>query len=294
MRAKTDAPKYLNSPDTPLFDKGRTLYNLHRAGPPAPDRAADRGRRLYGRDRAGGGGHRGCGRAAGHRAHRAPDRTAVAAGRNPVLCFDGDAAGQRAAMRAVTRALPMLRPAHSLRIVRLPAGMDPDDLLKRDGPRRWRACWRAPQLLDMLWEHERDAAPLATPGGQGRAEGTAAGACRYDRRSGHQGLYRRELLDRFSAFAFPPREERTWQPGAAPPPQGQGARPRPVLPSARASRFCAGRQAARAMPCPPRSSPGLMRWPGEIARHADALARTRTVSIRASMRCSMLDDGSTA
>jgi DNA primase len=82
----------------------------------------------------------------------------------PILCFDGDAAGQRAAMRAVTRALPLLRPAHSLRIVRLPAGLDPDDLVKRDGAGRWSGCWAdSRSLLDTLWEHERDAAPLPRP-----------------------------------------------------------------------------------------------------------------------------------
>ncbi len=80
---KTDAPKYLNSPDTPLFDKGRTLYNLHRAGPAsAPDRADRGGRRLYGRDRAGGGGDRGCRRPARHGTDRTATGTAVAAGRN--------------------------------------------------------------------------------------------------------------------------------------------------------------------------------------------------------------------
>ena len=47
-----------------------------------------------------------------------------------MLCFDGDAAGQRAARRALTRALPLLKPGHSLSIVTLPAGMDPDDVVK--------------------------------------------------------------------------------------------------------------------------------------------------------------------
>src|SRR6185436_21131832 len=51
----------------------------------------------------------------------------------PILCFDGDAAGKRAAMRAAVRALPMLRPGHSLQFVSLPTGMDPDDLLKAKG-----------------------------------------------------------------------------------------------------------------------------------------------------------------
>ena len=109
------APKYLNSPDTPLFDKGRTLFNLDRAAPLARKSGRrDRGRGLYGRDRARpqrGSARR---RAARHRADRAAARTAVAAQvETPMLCFDGDAAGQSAAMRAVTRALPLLRPAHS-------------------------------------------------------------------------------------------------------------------------------------------------------------------------------------
>src|SRR6185503_8795670 len=51
----------------------------------------------------------------------------------PVLCFDGDSAGQRAAMRAAVRALPLLRPGHSLAFLHLPAGFDPDDLLRKEG-----------------------------------------------------------------------------------------------------------------------------------------------------------------
>ena len=67
-------------------------------------------------------------------------------------------------MRAITRALPLLRPAHSMKIVRLPSGLDPDDLIKRDGPRAMEALLSQPQsLLDVLWEHERDAAPLTSP-----------------------------------------------------------------------------------------------------------------------------------
>src|SRR3546814_6786693 len=83
---------------------------------------------------------------------------------SPVLCFDGDTAGQRAAMRAITRALPLLRPAHSLRIVRLPEGLDPDDLIKAKGARAMEALLgEARPLIDVLWETERDAHPLGTP-----------------------------------------------------------------------------------------------------------------------------------
>jgi DNA primase len=162
---KSDAPKYLNSPDTPLFDKGRTLYNLHRAAPIS----------------------RQSGRmivvegymdvialaAAGIGECVAPLGTALTEQQiellwrhvdSPILCFDGDTAGQRAAMRAVTRALPLLRPSHSLKIVQLPAGLDPDDLVKREGKDAMeRLLGEASSLIKRLWSHERDAVPLATP-----------------------------------------------------------------------------------------------------------------------------------
>src|SRR5690606_18598002 len=156
---RKDAPKYLNSPDTPLFDKGRTLYNLHRAGPAS----------------------RKSGRivvvegymdvialaAAGIEDAVAPMGTALTErqiellwrpGDNPLLCFDGDAAGRRAAMRAAGRALPILRPGHSLQFVSLPAGMDPDDLIRARGSEAMEAQLADPAgLLDMLWDHEREA-----------------------------------------------------------------------------------------------------------------------------------------
>src|SRR5690606_40331912 len=51
----------------------------------------------------------------------------------PVLCFDGDSAGQRAAARAAERALPLLKPGFSLRFVTLPAKEDPDSLIRTQG-----------------------------------------------------------------------------------------------------------------------------------------------------------------
>ena len=124
-------PKYLNSPDTPLFDKGRTLYNLDRAGP-----ASRNAKRLIvvegymdviALDRA------------GVEEVVAPNGTAVTEAQlermwrldpSPILCFDGDIAGRRAAIRAATRALPLLRPDRTLRFVELPAGQDPDDVVR--------------------------------------------------------------------------------------------------------------------------------------------------------------------
>jgi DNA primase len=207
-----------------------------------------------------------------------------------VLCFDGDAAGQRAAMRAVTRALPLLRPAHSLRIVRLPAGLDPDDLIKRDGPKAMETVLSgASTLLDTLWQHERDASPLATP--EDKAGLKARLMAHVDTIADRdiQGLYRRELLDRFSEFAYPAREKRAWKerpPGGAA--RGQGG--------SQGGRF-GGQGGGRGFPATPAPSPehsrrlrhalqggsrdaltgaivaGLARWPAQIARHAEALAR---------------------
>lgn len=267
--AKTDAPKYLNSPDTPLFDKGRTLYNLHRAGPAS----------------------RQSGRivvvegymdvialaAAGIADAVAPLGTALTERQIemlwrlvevPVLCFDGDAAGQRAAMRAVTRALPLLRPAHSLQIVRLPAGMDPDDLVRRDGAKGLEALIaRAQSLLDLLWEHEREAAPLASPEDKAGLKARLMAHVETIADPDIKALYRRELLERFSAFAFPRREERPWQPGgrrAAPP-----ATPRDAQQLGRLKR-ASGAGARDALSAAVLA--GLLRYPGELAVHADALA----------------------
>lgn len=158
-------PKYLNSPDTPLFDKGRTLYNLDRAGPAnrktnrvivvegymdvialaqagIEDAVAPLGTALTEHQIA--------------RLWRLSDA--------PVLCFDGDAAGQKAAVRAIGRALPGLAPARSLSFVTLPQGQDPDDLIKSGGRAAMDALLDTPEpLVDRLWRHELQAEPLSTP-----------------------------------------------------------------------------------------------------------------------------------
>ena len=82
----------------------------------------------------------------------------------PILCFDGDSAGQKAAMRAALRALPLLRPGHSLAFATLPPGQDPDDLVRAKGPQAFQAILdEAEPLVERLWRHEVAAAPLGTP-----------------------------------------------------------------------------------------------------------------------------------
>ncbi len=286
---KTDAPKYLNSPDTPLFDKGRTLYNLHRAGPLS--RQSGRLIVVEGYMDVIALAAAGIGECVAPLGTALTERQIEMLWRiveAPILCFDGDAAGQRAAMRAVVRALPLLRPAHSLRIVRLPAGMDPDDLLKRDGTKAMEAVLsQAQTLLDTLWEHERDAAPLATPEDKAGLKARLMDHVETISDPDIKALYRRELTERFSAFAFPPRVQREWIPG------GRGA---PITP--RASPETLGRL-RRASSGGNRDAlavaviAGLMRWPGEIARHAEALARSASVDPRIDALLDVADSGGT-
>jgi len=172
-------PKYLNSPDTPLFDKGRTLYNIDRASPAS--RSAKRLIVVEGYmdvialDRA------------GIAEAIAPNGTAVTEAQlermwrldpSPIMCFDGDSAGKKAAIRAALRALPHITPERTLRFVELPAGQDPDDVVRTaaaavggDGAAQQKAGRDAmeallanPEPLDArLWRYELEAEPLTTP-----------------------------------------------------------------------------------------------------------------------------------
>ena len=82
----------------------------------------------------------------------------------PVLCLDGDSAGQRAALRAAERVLPLLKAGLSLRFARLPPGDDPDTLVRRQGAAAFvELLTRARPLIDILWDAEAAGRPLDTP-----------------------------------------------------------------------------------------------------------------------------------
>ncbi|HEY1259105.1 MAG TPA: DNA primase [Stellaceae bacterium] len=158
-------PKYLNSPEHPLFEKGRVLYGwsaARAAKGDTPDPIVTEGYMDV------------------IALHRAGFQTAVAPlgtaltehqlrelwrlGPEPVLCFDGDAAGQRAALRALHRALPLLQPGLSLHFAALPPGEDPDSLIRAGGaPALERVLAAARPLADMLWESEVGGARRDTP-----------------------------------------------------------------------------------------------------------------------------------
>ena len=208
LTPKEGAPKYLNSPETPLFDKGRTLYNVHRAGPAA---------RKSGRIVVVEGYMDVIALAnAGIAEGVAPLGTALTENHIaelwrhvpcPILCFDGDAAGQRAVRRAIERALPLLRPGHSLKIAWLPAGLDPDDLIKAQGVAAFeQVLEKAQPLMEALWSLEARAAPLDTPEAKAGLKARLLAHVETIEEPDVRSLYRRDLLDRFSAFAFPPRE----------------------------------------------------------------------------------------
>lgn len=157
--------KYLNSPETPLFDKGRNLYNL------GPARSAvAKGQRLVVAEgymdvialaRA------------GFEGAVAPLGTAITEEQlrlmwrvspEPVIALDGDAAGQRAAQRLIDLALPLTGPGQALRFVILPAGQDPDDLIKASGPGAMGALLdQARPMLDLLWARETQGQVFDSP-----------------------------------------------------------------------------------------------------------------------------------
>jgi DNA primase len=158
-------PKYLNSPETPLFHKGRQLYNFARA------RAAAKTENrlvvvegymdviaLY--------------RAGIHTAV-APLGTALTEDQlhllwsvvpEPILCLDGDAAGLRAMQRAAHLALPRLKAGHSLKSAFLPKGQDPDDVLSSAGAGALsKLLEHTEPLAEMVWRFEEERIAPQTP-----------------------------------------------------------------------------------------------------------------------------------
>ncbi|MEM6414848.1 MAG: DNA primase [Pseudomonadota bacterium] len=158
--------KYLNSPETPIFRKSEVLYNYETARG-ATARNAQKLLVCEGymdvialAD-------------AGFKGAVAPLGTALTEKQigllwrlqdEPVLCFDGDEAGKKAAYRAVDRAIPSLKPGKSLSFVFLPDGKDPDDIVREGGPKAFSdilGC--SSPLVDVLWRREAEVSSLNTP-----------------------------------------------------------------------------------------------------------------------------------
>jgi DNA primase len=158
-------PKYLNSPETTLFHKGSVIYGVAQAREPA----AKEGKIVV------------CEgymdvialHRAGFAYAVAPLGTALTEQQiellwriapEPVICLDGDAAGQRAAAKAAERALPLLRPGLSLHFASVPAPEDPDSLIRTRGRAAMQDVLdRAIPLFEVLWSQELAGRPLDTP-----------------------------------------------------------------------------------------------------------------------------------
>ena len=158
-------PKYLNSPETPLFHKGRNLYNLNIARDAAIDNKAIIVCEGYMDVIA----------LAKYGYHHAvaPLGTALTEDQilelwrvvdEPVLCFDGDNAGKRAATRSCDRALSILKAGFSLKYAFLPDKMDPDDFLKEKGREEFnKVLEETKPLAQMLWDKNLTDMPKSTP-----------------------------------------------------------------------------------------------------------------------------------
>ena len=202
-----DRAKYLNGPETSLFHKGATLYGLPEA------------RRILGAETRG---EQGIIVVEGYMDVIACQRAGLPAvapmgtalteeqmerlwrvSAEPVLCFDGDAAGLRAAYRAIERSLPLLKSGRSFRFCLLEGGNDPDDILRdRGAPALRQALGETRPFIDVLFRREAEAEPLDTPERKAGLKGRlrqAAGAIQ-DKDLAEQ--YRRDLFDKFDAL-FP-------------------------------------------------------------------------------------------
>lgn len=147
-------PKYLNSPETTLFNKRKMLYNYNFAR----DTAYENKRLIIcegymdviALDKF------------GFSYAAAPMGTALTEEQietawkvigEPILCFDGDNAGIKAAFRSIDRALPILRPGYSLQFMFLPDGQDPDEFLRAKGATAFEKFFsNTTSLIDLLWD----------------------------------------------------------------------------------------------------------------------------------------------
>ena len=195
-------PKYLNSPETRLFDKGSMVYNFARARQAAFEKNALIVVEGYMDVIA---------------LHQAGFTNVVATlgtafterqmeqlwllAPEPIICFDGDRAGEAAAARAVDRMLPHLREGHSFRFAFLPQGQDPDDLVRGAGPAAFAACAAAARpLIDVLWTREMAASSLDTPERRAAFEATLETLLDGIANTRVKDHYRREVKNRLFAL----------------------------------------------------------------------------------------------
>src|SRR5258706_10976418 len=229
-------PKYINTGETTLFSKGHVLYNFQSAREAAlkgaPLIIAEGYMDVIALVEAGVGGA-----VAPLPNELTEDQLALLwrVSPEPVLCFDGDEAGLRAANRASRLALPHLVPGQSLRFVFLPKGEDPDSFIRSQGAEPMRAALaKAEPLADVLWKAETEGRELTTPERRAGLEAELDRIVSVIGDAKIAGYYRRDFSDRVfkdfkqrrsppakarSSQARPPFRRGRGEPGRAGPPQ---------------------------------------------------------------------------
>ncbi|MCK5374420.1 MAG: DNA primase [Alphaproteobacteria bacterium] len=219
QRSDFTPPKYMNSTETPLFHKGRMLY-----GEPTARRAAAEGRVLILVEgymdviacvQAGIGGA------------LAPMGTAVTEeqiitmwkiipdfNKVPILCFDGDNAGRKAAGRVCERILPLLEPGKSVRFAFMPDGEDPDSLIKSSGVQGFKDVIKcAVSLFDFLWNSYTQGKSYDTPDEKASIKKQLENEIARIAHRDVQEMYRGALRDRISTVFYPPRQKQKFSKG---------------------------------------------------------------------------------
>ncbi|MFV0430809.1 MAG: DNA primase [Alphaproteobacteria bacterium] len=175
-----DGPKYLNSPETILFHKGEGLFAYHHASP----NARKKEQLIVGE-----------GYMDVIAMHQAGFDTAVAAlgtaltesqlallwrhVNEPILCFDGDAAGQKAAWRALERALPLLKPGIGLRFALIPEGEDPDSIIQKQGIDALAVIFaRSISMSEKIWAYLMDEYSLNSAEDAAAIDGKISNICK--------------------------------------------------------------------------------------------------------------------
>ena len=196
------AAKYLNSPETELFHKGRVLYNFARARKAQQKDgtviAVEGYMDVIALAQA------------GFENVVAPLGTALTEDQlellwrmtgEPVLCFDGDKAGMKAAWRAADLALPLIQPGRTARFALLPEGKDPDDLVKDSGADAFaQVLSEARPLADLIWMRETSGGVFETPEKRAELEKTLRELTHRIRDESVRYHYQQEMRERVHSF----------------------------------------------------------------------------------------------
>lgn len=198
MEAHDNAPKYLNSPETPIFKKGMVLYNSDQARREASNKGMliiaegymDVIMLVQG----------------GFKAAVAPLGTAVTPEHlqilwrmvdTPTFCLDGDRAGERAMQRVAEMALPMIKPGKSVRFAILPEGEDPDSLILKEGAKAMdRVIVQAAPLVDVVWHQHYASKQITTPEERAGAERGLFQVIGAIQDASVQNFYKQEMKER--------------------------------------------------------------------------------------------------